>query len=91
MNKSELIDSIAEGAGLSKTQAEGALNALIETVKGAVASGDKVTLPGFGAWSQSQRSARQGRNPRTGEVVQIPASKGVKFSAGAQFKAAVNK
>lgn len=91
MNKSELIDAIAGGAGLSKSQAENALNAMIDAVKNAVASGDKVTLPGFGAWSQSQRSARQGRNPRTGEIVQIPASKGVKFSAGAQFKAAVNK
>lgn len=91
MNKSELIDAISEGSGLSKTDAEKALNAMIDAVKGAVAGGDKVTLPGFGAWSQSQRSARQGRNPRTGEIVQIPASKGVKFSAGAQFKAAVNK
>ncbi|MFM8303983.1 MAG: HU family DNA-binding protein [Actinomycetota bacterium] len=89
VNKSELIDAIAEGGGLSKSQAESALNAMIDAVQGAVASGDKVTLPGFGAWSQSQRSARQGRNPRTGEIVQIPASKGVKFSAGAKFKAAV--
>ncbi|MBM3659206.1 MAG: HU family DNA-binding protein [Actinobacteria bacterium] len=89
MNKSELIDAIAEGSGLSKSQAENALNATIEAIQNAVAGGDKVTLPGFGAWSQSQRSARQGRNPRTGEIVQIPASKGVKFSAGARFKAAV--
>ena len=89
MNKSELIDSIAGAGGLSKSQAESALNALLDAVQGAVASGDKVTLPGFGTWSQSQRSARQGRNPRTGEIVQIPASKGVKFSAGAKFKAAV--
>lgn len=89
MNKSELIDAIAEGSGLSKSQAENALNATIDAIQNAVAGGDKVTLPGFGAWSQSQRSARQGRNPRTGEIVQIPASKGVKFSAGAKFKAAV--
>ncbi len=91
MNKSELIDAIAEGSGLSKSDAEKALNAMIDAVQGAVAGGDKVTLPGFGAWSQSQRSARQGRNPRTGEIVQIPASKGVKFSAGAKFKDAVKK
>ena len=89
MNKSELVDAIATEAGLSKSDAEKALNATIETVKGAVAKGDKVTLPGFGSWSKTQRAARQGRNPRTGEVVQIPASNGVKFSAGAQFKAAV--
>jgi len=89
VNKSELIDAIAEGSGLKKTEAEAALKAMLDAVQGAVAKGDKVTLPGFGSWSQSQRSARQGRNPRTGEIVQIPASKGVKFSAGAQFKAAV--
>ncbi len=89
MNKSELIDAIAEGSGLSKSQAESALNAMLDAVQSAVAKGDKVTLPGFGAWSQSQRAARQGRNPRTGEIVQIAASKGVKFSAGAKFKAAV--
>jgi len=89
VNKSELIDAISEGSGLSKSQAENALNATIDAIQTAVAGGDKVTLPGFGAWSQSQRSARQGRNPRTGEIVQIPASKGVKFSAGAKFKAAV--
>ena len=89
MNKSELVDAIAAEAGLSKSDAEKALNATIETVKGAVAKGDKVTLPGFGSWSKTQRAARQGRNPRTGDVVQSPASNGVKFSAGAQFKAAV--
>jgi DNA-binding protein HU-beta len=91
VNKSELIDAIADGAGISKTQAESALNAMIDAVQDAVAGGDKVTLPGFGSWSQSQRSARQGRNPRTGEIVQIPASKGVKFSAGAKFKSAVKQ
>lgn len=89
MNKSELIDAVAEGAGLSKSDAEKAVNALISSVQGAVAGGDKVTLPGFGAWSRTERAARQGRNPRTGEIVQIAASKGVKFSAGAGFKSAV--
>ena len=63
MNKSELIDAIADGAGLSKSQSESALNAMIDVVQGAVASGDKVTLPGFGSWSQSQRSARSGSQP----------------------------
>jgi DNA-binding protein HU-beta len=91
VNKSELVDSIAEGAGLSKADAERALNALIESVQAAVASDDKVTLPGFGSFSRSSRAARTGRNPRTGEPVQIAASKGVKFSAGAAFKSAVNK
>jgi DNA-binding protein HU-beta len=91
VNKSELVDSIAEGAGLSKADAERALNALIDSVQAAVANDDKVTLPGFGSFSRSSRAARTGRNPRTGEPVQIAASKGVKFSAGAAFKSAVNK
>jgi len=91
VNKSELVDSISEGARLSKADAERALNALLDTVQTAVASGDKVTLPGFGSFSRSQRSARTGRNPRTGEPVQIAASMGVKFSPGAAFKSAVNK
>jgi DNA-binding protein HU-beta len=91
VNKSELVDSIAEGAGLSKADAERALNAFIKSVEGAMASGDKITLPGFGSFSVSSRAARTGRNPRTGEPVQIAASKGVKFSAGAALKSAVNK
>ena len=90
MNKSELVDSIAEGAGLSKADAERALNALIDAVQGAVANDDKVTLPGFGSFSRSSRAARTGRNPRTGEPVQIKASKAVKFSVGADFKKKVN-
>ena len=91
VNKSELVDSISEGSGLSKADAERALNALIDAVQNAVANDDKVTLPGFGSFSRSSRAARTGRNPRTGEPVQIAASKGVKFSAGAAFKSAVNK
>jgi DNA-binding protein HU-beta len=89
VNKSELVESIAEKSGLNKSQAGEALDALIDTVQSAVASGDKVTLPGFGAWSRTDRAARMGRNPRTGEPVQIAASKGVKFTAGAGFKSAV--
>ena len=90
MNKAELVDSIAEETGLNKAQAENALNAFIKSVQNAVANDDKVTLPGFGSFSRSSRAARTGRNPRTGEPVQIAASKGVKFSAGAAFKSAVN-
>jgi DNA-binding protein HU-beta len=84
VNKSELIDKVAEEAGLAKSEAEKAVNALIQVVQGAVATGDKVTLPGFGNWSRTDRSAR------TGEPVQIPASKAVKFSVGADFKKKVN-
>ena len=65
--------------------------AIVKKLQGAVANDDKVTLPGFGSFSSSSRAARTGRNPRTGEPVQIAASKGVKISAGAAFKSAVNK
>ena len=91
MNKAELVDSIAEQAGLNKADAERALNAFITSIQDAVSNDDKVTLPGFGSFSRSSRAARTGRNPRTGEPVQIAASKGVKFSAGAAFKSAVNR
>ena len=89
MNKSELVKAVADKAGCPDSQAQKVLDAVIDTVQGAVASGDKVTLPGFGAWSRTERKARMGRNPRTGEPVQIAASKGVKFTAGAGFKSAV--
>jgi DNA-binding protein HU-beta len=90
VNKSELIEKVAGQAGLSKSEAEKAVNAVIGVIESAVAADDKVTLPGFGAWSRTQRAARTGRNPRTGEPVQIPASKAVKFSVGADFKKKVN-
>ena len=90
MNKQELVDQIADGASISKKDAEAALTSLLESVKAAVAKGEKVTIPGFGAWSRTDRQARVGRNPRTGEPVQIAASKGVKFTVGAKFKSAVN-
>ena len=90
MNKSELIDKVAGQAGLSKSDTEKAVNSLITVVESAVAATDKVTRPGCGAWSRTQRAARTGRNPRTGEPVQIPASKAVKFSVGADFKKKVN-
>ena len=90
MNKAELIDKVTNEAGIGKSEAEKAVNAFIAVVTAAVASDDKVTIPGFGAWSRTQRSARTGRNPRTGEPVAIPASKAVKFSVGADFKKKVN-
>jgi DNA-binding protein HU-beta len=89
VNKSELVDKVASAADLSNAQAQRVVDAFIDTVQSAVAQGDKVTLPGFGAWSRTERKARMGRNPRTGEPVQIAASKGVKFTAGAGFKSAV--
>jgi DNA-binding protein HU-beta len=90
VNKSEFIDKVAGESGLAKGDAEKAVNAFIAVVQAAVSADDKVTLPGFGAWSRSQRSARTGRNPRTGEPVAIPAAKAVKFSVGADFKKKVN-
>ena len=90
MNKAELIEKVTNEAGIAKSEAEKAVNAFIAVVTAAVASDDKVTIPGFGAWSRTQRSARTGRNPRTGEPVAIPASKAVKFSVGADFKKKVN-
>jgi DNA-binding protein HU-beta len=90
VNKAELIDKVANEGGIGKSDAEKAVNAFIAVVTAAVATDDKVTIPGFGAWSRTQRSARTGRNPRTGEPVAIPASKAVKFSVGADFKKKVN-
>jgi nucleoid DNA-binding protein len=75
VNKGELVDAMADASGLSKADAERALNSFIESVQSAVAKGDKVMLPGFGAFAPTQRSARIGRNPRTGEAVKIAASK----------------
>jgi DNA-binding protein HU-beta len=89
VNKSELVDKVAGAADLSNAAAQKAVDAFIDAVQSAVAQGDKVQLPGFGAWSRTERKARMGRNPRTGEPVQIAASKGVKFTAGAGFKSAV--
>lgn len=89
MNKGELVDAIHGRTGLSKTDAESALNAFIESVQGAVAAGEKVTLPGFGTFAPTKRSARTGRNPRTGEPVHIPERRAAKFTVGARFKAQV--
>jgi DNA-binding protein HU-beta len=92
VNKTELVDAIHSAAGgVDKKDVAEVVDAFIKVVQDAVSRDDKVTIPGFGAWSRSQRAARTGRNPRTGEPVQIAASKGVKFSAGASFKSAVNK
>lgn len=89
MTKAELAATIAEKSGLSKTDAEKALNAFQESVIDAVKKGDKVSLVGFGSFEQTQRSARKGRNPQTGEEINILASKAPKFSPGKSFKEAV--
>ena len=90
MNKSELIDSIAEHAGLSKSDAGRALEATIASITNALKGGDTVSLVGFGTFSVKHRAARQGRNPSTGETIQIKASKNPSFKAGKGFKDAIN-
>ena len=89
MNKSEFVDAIATRADLSKVASAKALDAVIETIVQAVASGDGVSLVGFGSFKATARAAREGKNPKTGEKIKINATTVPKFSAGATFKAAV--
>ncbi len=90
MNKAQLIETMSKKAGLSKADAEKALNAFIDAVKTTVKKGDKVQLVGFGTFELSKRSARSGRNPQTGEAIKIKAAKAPKFKAGKAFKDLVN-
>lgn len=90
MNKSELISKMADDSGISKAQAQSALNSMIEGVGGSMKKGDKVTLVGFGTWSVSRRNARTGRNPQTGAEIQIKAKNVVKFKAGSDLSGKVN-
>jgi DNA-binding protein HU-beta len=89
MNKSELIDAIAEEAGITKVAAGKALESLIASVTKCLKSGGSVVLPGFGSFTTDTRAARVGRNPRTGEAIQIKASRVAKFKAGKTLKEAV--
>lgn len=89
MNKSELIDSIAEKADLSKAAAGKALDAVVGTVTESLKKGEDVSIIGFGTFGISSRSARTGRNPKTGETINIPAGKAPKFKAGKALKDAV--
>lgn len=90
MNKTELVAAIAEKAGLSKKDAEAALKAFAEAVEQELVQGGKVQLVGFGTFEVSVRPARQGRNPKTGEAMEIAAAKAPKFKAGKALKDAVN-
>jgi DNA-binding protein HU-beta len=89
MTKAELIDKVASGAGLSKVDASKALDTTLNSIKGALKKGQKVTLVGFGTFSVVKRKSRKGRNPRTGDVITIPAAKIPKFSSGKALKDAV--
>lgn len=88
MNKSELIDAIAGSTGVSKADVGKVLDGFADAAMEAVAKGDKITLPGFLSIEQTQRSARTGRNPQTGETINIPAGTAAKVSAGSKLKAA---
>lgn len=90
MKKPELAAAIAEGADLTKDKAGEVLNALLDEITDAVSQGDSVSLIGFGTFSKRTRSARQGKNPQTGAVIQIPESNTVGFKAGKALKDAVN-
>ncbi len=85
MNKSELIDAIAAEAGLTKADAKKSLDAFIKATSGALKSGERVALVGFGSFAVSERNARTGRNPQTGKEITIPAKKIVKFKAGSEL------
>jgi len=90
MNKSELIDAIAASSDLPKAQAARALDSVIDVISGALKGGEQVTIVGFGTFLVREREARTGRNPRTGEAIQIAASKMPSFKAGKALKDAVN-
>ena len=91
MNKHELVASVAEVAELTKKDAEKAVNAVFASVKEAIVEDDKVQIIGFGTFEVRTRAARKGRNPQTGETIEIPASKNPVFKAGKALKEAVNQ
>ncbi|MCR4588394.1 MAG: HU family DNA-binding protein [Lachnospiraceae bacterium] len=91
MNKTELVAAIAEQAGLTKKDAEKAVKAFTETVAAELKKGGKVQLVGFGTFEVTKRAAREGRNPQTGKVMKIAASKAPKFRAGKALKDSLNK
>ena len=90
MNKTELIDKIAAGAGLTKVDAKKALDATVAAIKDALVAGDKISLVGFGTFSVSERPAREGINPATKAKINIAAKKVAKFKAGAELAEALN-
>jgi DNA-binding protein HU-beta len=90
MNKAELIANVAGSAGISKKDAEKAINAFIENIEGALKKGDKVQLVGFGTFEVRERAERKGRNPQTNEEITIPASKVPAFKVGKALKDAIN-
>jgi DNA-binding protein HU-beta len=90
MNKSDLINKVAEKSGLTKTKTAEVIDALVETMQSALASGEKITLVGFGSFDVSKRDAREGRNPKSGEKITIPAKTVVRFRSGKELSESVN-
>ena len=90
MNKAEFVSSVADAAGLSKTDAANAVDAVVKVITQTLKSGEAVTLVGFGTFEVRGRAARQGRNPKTGEAIKINASNNPAFKAGKALKDAVN-
>jgi DNA-binding protein HU-beta len=90
MNKAELIDAIASGAGLSKADSKKALDAFVSATTKSLKKGDRISLVGFGSFSVSKRAARTGRNPQTGKEIKIAAKNVVRFKAGAELTNSVN-
>jgi DNA-binding protein HU-beta len=90
VTKQEFVDQVADRAGLSKKEAAGAVDAFLDTVEDALKRGSDISFSGFGKFSVSDRGAREGRNPATGEKIQIAASRVPRFTAGAGLKKAVN-
>lgn len=90
MNKTQLIEAVAEKTDLKKKDAEAAVNAVIAAIQDTLKAGDKVQLVGFGTFEVKERGARTGRNPQTGEAIEIAASKHPAFTAGKAFKDAIN-
>lgn len=90
MNKSDLIDAMAEHAGITKAAAKKALESMLNEIEGSLKKGNRVSLVGFGSWSVSRRAARDGRNPQTGATIKIKAKNVVKFKAGSDLSSSVN-
>jgi DNA-binding protein HU-beta len=89
MNKGQLVDAISRDARITKTQAQDALDAFVKNVQSSLKRSDKVTIVGFGTFSASNRAARMGRNPQTGQPIKIAAKRVAKFSAGKALKDAI--
>ena len=90
MNKTELIEAVANDTGLAKSDTTRAIESVMDNITATLKSGEKVTLVGFGTFAPTERAARKGRNPRTGETIKIKASRGAKFTAGKELKSSLN-